>query len=42
MANTVDAPKSALDTSIQLFDSFYSYEMTVDATQYEIVLSYLL
>lgn len=40
MANTVDAPKSALDTSIQLFDSFYSYEMTVDATQYEIVLSY--
>jgi hypothetical protein len=38
--NTVDAPSSTLDTSVKLFDSFYRYDMTVDATQYEIVRSY--
>jgi hypothetical protein len=38
--NTVDAPSSALDTSVKLFDSFYNYDMVVDATQYEIVRSY--
>lgn len=38
--NTVDAPSSTLDTSVKLFDSFYNYDMIVDATQYEIVRSY--
>ena len=38
--NTVDSPSSTLDTSVKLFDSFYSYDMVVDATQYEIVRSY--
>jgi hypothetical protein len=40
MANTIDSPSSSLDTSVKLFDSFYNYDMVVDATTYEIVRSY--
>lgn len=40
MANTVDAPSSTMDTSVQVFDSFYNFDMSVDATTYEIVRSY--
>ena len=38
--NTVDAPRSSLDDSVKLFDSFYNYDMVVDGSQYEIVRSY--
>lgn len=40
MANTVDSPNSSYDTSVRVFDNFYNFEMTVDATKYEIVRSY--
>jgi VanZ family protein len=40
MADTVDAPKSAYDNSVRVFDSFYNFDMVVDATKYEIVRSY--
>ena len=40
MANTIDAPTSQLDTTVQLFDSFYNFKMNVDASRYEIVRSY--
>lgn len=40
MANIVDAPQSQLDSSVKLFDSFYNFEMTVNASQYDIVYSY--
>jgi hypothetical protein len=40
MAQTIDSPRSDLDTSVKLFDSFYNYDMVVDATKYEIVRSY--
>jgi hypothetical protein len=40
MGNTVDAPKSILDKTVNIFDSYYNFDMTVDANQYEIVRSY--
>jgi hypothetical protein len=38
--NTIDAPRPSADSSVKLFDSFYNYDMVVDATQYELVRSY--
>jgi hypothetical protein len=40
MANTLDAPTTQLDSSVKLFDSFYNFTMTIDASRYEIVRSY--
>lgn len=40
MGNTVDAPKSILDKTVTIFDSYYNFDMNVDANQYEIVRSY--
>lgn len=39
MANLVDAPKSQLDNTVKLFDSFYNFELVVDANRYELVYS---
>jgi hypothetical protein len=41
MANIVDAPVSQLDSSTRLFDSFYNFELVIDANRYEIVYSTL-
>lgn len=41
MANIVDAPISQLDGSTRLFDSFYNFELVIDANRYEIVYSTL-
>jgi superfamily II helicase len=38
--NTIDAPTSAMDATVKVFDSFYDYNMIVDSTKYEIVRSY--
>ena len=40
MANIIDAPRSHLDNTVRIFDSFYKFDMVVDANQYEIVQSY--
>lgn len=40
MANIIDEPQSQIDSSVKLFDSFYNFEMNVDANQYDIVYSY--
>ena len=41
MANIVDAPNSQLDNTTRLFDSFYNFELVIDANRYEIVYSTL-
>jgi hypothetical protein len=40
MANTVDSPQSQLDKTVRIFDSFYNFDLVIDASQYEIVYSY--
>jgi len=40
MANTLDAPTTQLDATVKLFDSFYNFTVTIDASRYEIVRSY--
>lgn len=39
MTNIVDAPQSQLDNTVRLFDSFYNFELVVDANRYELVYS---
>lgn len=39
MANIVDAPRSASDSTVRLSDQFYNFEIVVDASRYEIVYS---
>lgn len=41
MANIVDAPNSQLDSTTRLYDSFYNFELVIDANRYEIVYSTL-
>jgi len=40
MAQIIDGPRSQLDTTVRVFDSFYNYEAAVNADAYEIVNSY--
>ena len=40
MGNTLDAPKSTLDKTVKIFDSYYNSDIVIDANQYEIVKSY--
>jgi hypothetical protein len=40
MGNTLDAPKSVLDNTVKIFDSYYNSDIVIDANQYEIVKSY--
>lgn len=40
MANIIDAPRSQLDNTVRVFDSFYNFDLVVDANQYELVRSY--
>ena len=40
MANTVDAPKSQLDTTVKVFDEFYNMTLNVNGADYDIVYSY--
>ncbi len=40
MAQTVDAPKTYLDSTVRLFDQFYNFDLVVEANQYDIVFSY--
>lgn len=42
MANTIDAPKSNLDNSVQLFDSYYNFDIVVGGNEYELVRSYFI
>ncbi len=42
MANTIDAPRSNLDSAVKLFDSYYNFSMTVGGNEYDIVRSYFL
>ena len=39
-AINIDAPKSNLDNTVRIFDSFYKYTATVGAAEYDIVNSY--
>jgi hypothetical protein len=36
----IDAPKTQLDNTVRLFDNFYNNTMTVNASEYDIVVSY--
>lgn len=40
MAQIVDGPRTQLDKTVRVFDSFYNYEASIDASTYEIVRSY--
>jgi hypothetical protein len=40
MAQTVDGPRSQLDTTVRVFDNFYNYDAAISADVYEIVNSY--
>lgn len=40
MANIIDAPRSQLDNTVRVFDSFYKFDMVVDGNQYDIVQAY--
>lgn len=40
MAQTLDAPKSTLDNSVEVFDQFYNVRMNVNGPDYDIVYSY--
>lgn len=42
MAQIVDGPRTQLDNSVRVFDSFYNFESTIDASTYEIVKSYFM
>ena len=42
MANTVDAPKSQLDTITKTFDKDYQSQVSIGANEYEIVKSFFL
>jgi len=38
--NTVNATNPSIDTTVQIFDRFYSYQQGVSATEYDVVYSY--
>jgi len=40
MAQVVDGPRSNLDKSVRVFDSFYNFDASIGAAEYEIVNSY--
>jgi hypothetical protein len=40
MAQSLDQPRSNLDSTVRVFDRFYDFDLVVDANQYEIVYSY--
>ena len=40
MANTVDAPRSQLDSTVRVFDQFYNFDLVVNGSEYDIVYSY--
>jgi hypothetical protein len=40
MAQIVDGPRTHLDNTVRVFDSFYNFEISIDANTYEIVRSY--
>lgn len=42
MANTINAVNPKIDTTIRIFDSFYSYDEFVNAEEYDIVNSFFL
>jgi hypothetical protein len=40
MAQIVDGPRSNLDNTVRVFDSFYNFDININANEYEIVRSY--
>jgi len=40
MGISLDEPKSSLDNTVKIFDSFYNTELVINASEYEIVHSY--
>lgn len=36
----IDSPKTALDNTVQIFDQFYNFSASVNASEYDIVYSY--
>jgi hypothetical protein len=40
MAQIIDGPRSQLDNTVRIFDSFYNYADSIDANEYEVVNSY--
>ena len=42
MAQIVDGPKTQLDKTVRVFDSFYNFDININANEYEIVRSYFL
>jgi hypothetical protein len=39
MATIIDAPRTDLDKTVRIFDSFYNFDLVVESNQYEIVYS---
>ena len=42
MAQIIDGPQSQLDKTVKVFDSFYNYSASINASHYDIVFSYFL
>ena len=40
MAQIIDGPRSQLDLTVRVFDSFYNFEASISADVYEVVHSY--
>lgn len=40
MANIIDAPKTHLDNTVQVFDQFYNFKLVVPADQYDVIFTY--
>jgi hypothetical protein len=42
MAQIVDGPRTQLDNTVRVFDSFYNFDISINANEYEIVRSYFM
>jgi hypothetical protein len=42
MAQIVDGPRTNLDKTVRVFDSFYNFDININANEYEVVRSYFM